>query len=162
VVRLPKNAKLYFDGKPAKLIGPEREFLTPPLKPGNEYSYELKAEVPSLGMVLCQTKKVKFTFRAGEPISVRFPDPAEAVLDRLAKEERKSGDKVGKGDLAGLRKLYEQWKRDNDETAWEALAKAVADLTEEREILSAVMIKTVDNNYEERRGLTVYYRFTGR
>src|SRR5262245_60323463 len=47
VVRVPADAKLYFDGVLTEQTGTERTFVTPPLRAGQEFRYELKVELAS-------------------------------------------------------------------------------------------------------------------
>ncbi len=42
-VRLPADAVLWFDGVQTAQTGPEREFTTPPLTPGKDFVYDVKA-----------------------------------------------------------------------------------------------------------------------
>jgi uncharacterized protein (TIGR03000 family) len=128
VVRLPENAKLYINGTPTKETGPDRKFVTPSLEPGKKYSYELKAEVPNLGMLLCQTEEVNF--RAGQTVSVTFPDPVQEVVYRLAREDNADSKKAERAEraekeLANLMAAYKEAELDKDEHARKALAKRV-------------------------------------
>lgn len=64
-IRMPReNAKLYFDGKESDLTGETRIFLTPPLTPGANYTFTLKATWP--GPIEDMTNEETITFRAGE------------------------------------------------------------------------------------------------
>jgi uncharacterized protein (TIGR03000 family) len=51
VVTLPGDAKLTVDGNPTSSTGRVRRLQTPPLLPGREYRYTLRAEVPRGGKV---------------------------------------------------------------------------------------------------------------
>ncbi len=42
LVRVPENAELWFDGKATQQRGPEREFHSPPLTPGQSYHYDVR------------------------------------------------------------------------------------------------------------------------
>ena len=64
VVELPADATLRFDGEPTTSISERRVFITPPLKPGREYHYELRAEADREGHVVSVTRTV--AVRAGE------------------------------------------------------------------------------------------------
>jgi uncharacterized protein (TIGR03000 family) len=70
VVDLPANAKLLIDGQPTQLTSATRTFITPPLKPGQEYYYDLKAELNRDGKTLAATKRV--TIRPGQESRVRL------------------------------------------------------------------------------------------
>ncbi len=69
-VKLPVGATLFVDGKKNDRTGLVREFTTPPLTAGQEFSYLMKAEVQRNGQPESQSTKV--TFRAGELVTVDF------------------------------------------------------------------------------------------
>lgn len=67
-VTLPADAKLLFNGHAAVGSGETRSFRTPPLQPGQSYTYQLTAEVVRDGRVQTATEKV--VVKAGEKTSV--------------------------------------------------------------------------------------------
>ncbi len=69
-VRLPANAELWLNGQRMKGTGPEREFITPPLKEGQSYSYRVKARWTRDGQPSEETIEVKV--RANKATSVRL------------------------------------------------------------------------------------------
>ena len=69
-VKLPPGATLFVDDKPSGKPEAVREFATPPLPPGQEFAYLMKAERMVGGRPETQTQKV--TFRAGEILTVDF------------------------------------------------------------------------------------------
>lgn len=73
-VKIPENATLYIDGKKNEKPGTLREFTTPPLPFGKEFSYALKLQKSKNG----QPEEVmqKVIFQAGETVSVDFTDAA--------------------------------------------------------------------------------------
>jgi uncharacterized protein (TIGR03000 family) len=75
VVRLPADAKLTIDGSPTTSTDAVRTFISPPLQPGKEYQYTLKAEVMRDGKAVERTRDV--TVRAGEPSEVTFDLPSD-------------------------------------------------------------------------------------
>jgi uncharacterized protein (TIGR03000 family) len=74
-VKMPAGATLYVDGKRNERTEAVREFSTPPLPPGQEFAYLMKAEVIRDGRPEYQLTKV--TFRAGEIVTVDFTAPAK-------------------------------------------------------------------------------------
>ncbi|HTU17359.1 MAG TPA: TIGR03000 domain-containing protein [Gemmataceae bacterium] len=56
LVIVPKNAELWFNGAKTKQTGPQREFVSPTLKPGKHYSYEVKAHWTEDGKTMEQTR----------------------------------------------------------------------------------------------------------
>lgn len=69
-VKLPPGATLYVDGKKNERADAVREFNTPPLPQGQEFAYQMKAEVMRNGHPETQTTTVNV--RAGELVSVDF------------------------------------------------------------------------------------------
>jgi uncharacterized protein (TIGR03000 family) len=41
LLHVPAGAKVWFDGEPTRQTGSNREFVSPPLRPGKQYSYEV-------------------------------------------------------------------------------------------------------------------------
>jgi uncharacterized protein (TIGR03000 family) len=73
-VRVPEDAKLWFDGTETHQGGAERVFETPTLQTGKEYRYELKARWTEDGRPVERSKSVYV--RAGR----------ESVVDLTAGE----------------------------------------------------------------------------
>jgi len=76
VVRLPEDADLYVDGKRVNLTSDTRQFITPELTPGQDYSYTMKARAVRQGKPVAKTKRV--IVRAGSESRVDFGDLADA------------------------------------------------------------------------------------
>ena len=74
VVRLPADATLMIDGAPTSSTQGVRRFVSPPLQPGKDYQYTLKAQVTRDGQKVERTRDV--TVRAGQPSEVTFDLPA--------------------------------------------------------------------------------------
>ena len=77
-----RDAELWFDQKLTKATGTVRDFVTPELSPGRQYSYEVKAYdaswISSPGTV--------FQARTGSPTQLTFTaqPTADAASDRLS------------------------------------------------------------------------------
>lgn len=67
-ITLPADARLLFNGTPAEGTGTTRSFRTPALVRGQEYAYDLTAEVTRDGAVRTVTERV--IVRAGETTNV--------------------------------------------------------------------------------------------
>ena len=82
-MRLPAEAELWVDGKKTTQTGTRLKFSTPELKPGEDYSYEMRAEWQDHDRKITQTRRV--TFHAGEQVTVDFtkPPPAEKYGEEL-------------------------------------------------------------------------------
>ncbi len=64
VVKLPPHARLAVNDKASQLTATTRKFISPPLQPGKDYSYVLKAEYTRDGQEISATERV--VVRAGE------------------------------------------------------------------------------------------------
>jgi uncharacterized protein (TIGR03000 family) len=64
------DADVFFDGTPTSETGAQRVFSTPPLNPGENYSYEIEAQWSANGQSFDRTRKVKIT--AGADVTVDF------------------------------------------------------------------------------------------
>ena len=69
---VPAGAELWIQGVKMQETGMNRRFETPPVSPGQEYTYTLKAEVTRNGEVFAETREVKL--RAGAKVNVDFGD----------------------------------------------------------------------------------------
>jgi uncharacterized protein (TIGR03000 family) len=69
-LRVPSDATVWVDGDRTRQTGPSRDFVTPTLKPGTTYSYQVKARWMEDGKPVEQTRKVKV--RANETTNVDF------------------------------------------------------------------------------------------
>jgi len=78
-VSLPPDATLLFNGVSAKGTGAVRTFSTPTLQPGQDYGYDLTAEVMRNGRMERHTERV--VVRAGETTQVTL-SPGAAVSAR--------------------------------------------------------------------------------
>jgi uncharacterized protein (TIGR03000 family) len=67
-VRVPADAKLFFDGAPTTQRGKVRTFESPPLDRAKEYEYELRATWQQDGRTVERTRRVPV--RAGDRINV--------------------------------------------------------------------------------------------
>ena len=73
-VRVPPNAEMWFEGNKTSQTGGQRVFESPPLKPGVDYSYEVRAKWMENGRQKDETRKL--TVRAGEQVAINFMPPA--------------------------------------------------------------------------------------
>jgi uncharacterized protein (TIGR03000 family) len=64
-VRVPANAEIWFEGQKTSQMGSFRRFISPPLEPGKEYTYEIRASwTEEKGPP--QEQKRQINVRAGE------------------------------------------------------------------------------------------------
>jgi uncharacterized protein (TIGR03000 family) len=78
VVKLPADAKLYFDGQLMKTRSSRRVFSTPVLSGNQVYYYILRARVVRDGQTLTQTKRI--LVRAGGEVRANFEDPNNRLV----------------------------------------------------------------------------------
>jgi uncharacterized protein (TIGR03000 family) len=76
-VQVPADAQVWFDGESTSQTGMERAFRSPPLRPGQDYSYEVKVHWTENGKDIERTRKVRI--RAGERVFVNFMANEEGV-----------------------------------------------------------------------------------
>jgi uncharacterized protein (TIGR03000 family) len=79
-VRVPDSAVIWFDGDKRTETGSLREFVTPPLPPGQRYTYEIKAQWVENGREVLQTRKVDIY--AGDRLMVNLLTPAKTAAPR--------------------------------------------------------------------------------
>jgi len=76
LVQVPTEAQVWLDGRQGKQTGPSRTFRTPPLEPGVEYEYDVRARWPAEDRLVDRTRRVKV--RAGARAEVDFTKPEAA------------------------------------------------------------------------------------
>jgi len=69
-VNVPAEATVWIDGNPTTQTGANREYVTPALTPGQNYSYQVKARWMDNGQPVEKTQKV--TFQAGNQVQLNF------------------------------------------------------------------------------------------
>jgi uncharacterized protein (TIGR03000 family) len=75
LVRLPADATLTVDGAPTTSRDAVRTLVSPPLQPGKQYQYTLRAEIMRDGKKVERSRDV--TVRAGEQSEVTFDLPSD-------------------------------------------------------------------------------------
>jgi uncharacterized protein (TIGR03000 family) len=76
-VTVPATAQIWFDGESTSQTGPQRTFRSPPLEPGQNYNYEVKASWMQDGQQVERTQTVRV--RAGERALVNFLTPSQGT-----------------------------------------------------------------------------------
>jgi uncharacterized protein (TIGR03000 family) len=72
-VRVPANAEVWINGARMTQMGTEREFVSPPLTEGRDYSYDVRARWTEDGREVNRTRKI--SFHAGERRVIDFEGP---------------------------------------------------------------------------------------
>ncbi len=82
-VQVPANAKVWFDGTATEQQGTNRVYASPPLTPGSDYHYTVKAQWREGDKDVTQLRRVDV--RAGANVTVDFNRPAppeQTIKDR--------------------------------------------------------------------------------
>jgi uncharacterized protein (TIGR03000 family) len=74
-ILVPADAEVFFDGEPTTQKGSERLFITPPLRAGKKYNYDVLARWKDKGKTVEQTRKVEVTGGTNVRIDFRTPLP---------------------------------------------------------------------------------------
>src|SRR5262245_36241375 len=75
-VNVPADASISFDGSMTVQRGEQRQFMSPPLEPGKEYTYDVQVSWKQDGRDVMRKRHI--TFHAGYIINLTFPvEPAE-------------------------------------------------------------------------------------
>ncbi len=74
-VLLPADARLYFEGVPTAVVGPDRLFESPALALGRNYRYDIRAVWGENGREVVKTRSV--VVHAGDRVRVDFTTPAD-------------------------------------------------------------------------------------
>ena len=78
-VRAPADAEVWFGAGKTRQTGAVREFVSPPLVPGQEYTYEVRARWTEGGREVVQTRRIDVS--AGSRKVMDFTRPAPEVVD---------------------------------------------------------------------------------
>jgi uncharacterized protein (TIGR03000 family) len=69
-VQVPADAQVFFDGEKTNQTGEQRQFVSPPLAPGREYTYEVRAMWKEGGREVTESRRL--SFRAGDRVRASF------------------------------------------------------------------------------------------
>jgi uncharacterized protein (TIGR03000 family) len=76
-LRVPSDAKVWFDESQTHQTGTTRSFESPPVAAGREYVYQLRIQWQQDGKIVTQTRDIKV--HAGDVINLTVGSPAESV-----------------------------------------------------------------------------------
>jgi len=68
---VPGDAKISFGGTPTAVTGTRRQFVSPPIQPGREYTYDLQVSWKQDGREVTRTRQI--TVHAGDVVNLTFP-----------------------------------------------------------------------------------------
>jgi len=69
-VSVPADAEIWFDGTKTTQTGAARSFVSPPVSPGHDYTYEVKVRWRQNGKAVTRTRRV--IVHAGDVINIWF------------------------------------------------------------------------------------------
>ena len=73
-IHVPADAEIWFDDAKTIQTGTVRLFVSPPLTPGYDYTYEVRAKWTEDGQEVIQSRRI--TVHAGEQATITFPEVA--------------------------------------------------------------------------------------
>jgi uncharacterized protein (TIGR03000 family) len=76
-VRVPSDAKIWFDGSQTNQTGTTRSFESPPMVVGPEYAYQIRIQWKQNGKDVIQTRQIKV--HAGDVINLTLGSPEFAL-----------------------------------------------------------------------------------
>jgi uncharacterized protein (TIGR03000 family) len=76
-VRVPADAQVWFDDSPTQQTGERRQYQSPPLATGKDYTYDVRARWTDGGRVVDETRHI--TVQANGVTTIDFTQPAPAV-----------------------------------------------------------------------------------
>jgi uncharacterized protein (TIGR03000 family) len=79
-LRVPSDAKIWFDGSQTKQIGTTRSFESPPLAVGPEYAYQVRIQWKRDGKEATQTRQINV--HAGDVVNLTLGSPSGSALAR--------------------------------------------------------------------------------
>jgi uncharacterized protein (TIGR03000 family) len=85
-ITLPANAEVRFEGDKTTQTGANRLFVSPPLKAGHNYIYEVKAQWKENGQEVTRDRRI--TVRAGEVVNVPFGEAKKDKSNMVAQDDR--------------------------------------------------------------------------
>jgi uncharacterized protein (TIGR03000 family) len=71
-VWVPADAAIWFDGARTTQTGTVRQFVSPPVTPGHDYTYVVRATWQENGREVTQSRRI--TVHAGDQVSIAFPE----------------------------------------------------------------------------------------
>jgi len=77
-LRVPSDAKVWFDGSQTNKTGTIRSFESPPVDVGPEYAYQIQIQWKQNGKDVTQTRQIKV--HAGDVINLTMDSPAAVVM----------------------------------------------------------------------------------
>jgi uncharacterized protein (TIGR03000 family) len=77
MVKVPADAEVWFGSGKTQQTGAQREFVSPPLGTGKDYSYEIKARWTQDGKEVVQTRQIDVTAGAWKVVDFTKPTPEQ-------------------------------------------------------------------------------------
>jgi uncharacterized protein (TIGR03000 family) len=77
LIQVPADAELWFDGVKTQKTGTEREFVSPTLTPGKDYTYDVRARWNQDGRVVEKKRTLHVHANMWAAVDLTQPEPAE-------------------------------------------------------------------------------------
>ena len=84
-MRVPDGARIWFDGEETTQTGTSRKFVSPPLDPGREYTYEVRVQWKEGEDMVERTRRL--TVQAGDHIGLEFSRHGLVEVRGVSSEE---------------------------------------------------------------------------
>jgi uncharacterized protein (TIGR03000 family) len=84
-LRVPRDAKVWFNDQETTLTGRHRRFVSPSLIPGKTYTYKIRVRWMKDGKAVMDERNIEF--RAGESVPIDFTQPDDRVSANTTKEK---------------------------------------------------------------------------
>jgi uncharacterized protein (TIGR03000 family) len=91
-VQVPTDAKIWIEGQETKQTGNSRQFVTPALTPGQQYTYTVKAEWTEGSQKISRTRRVPVQAGQGVNINLLQPTPDEMKQQTRKTEEERNNE----------------------------------------------------------------------
>lgn len=91
-VRVPADARIWFDGTQTSQTGAVRNFVSPPLNAGENYAYEIRAQWMENGREVNQSRRV--SVRTGANEVVDFTERSPSRIDNITPASTDTPDNV--------------------------------------------------------------------
>jgi uncharacterized protein (TIGR03000 family) len=91
-VQVPADAKVWIEGQETKQTGPSRQFVTPTLTQGQQYTYEVKAQWNEGSQKITRTRRVPVQAGQGVTINLLQPTQEELRQQQNSKTEERNNE----------------------------------------------------------------------
>jgi uncharacterized protein (TIGR03000 family) len=80
-LQVPADARIWFDNEETVQTGSSRDFITPPIPTGGQYTYAIRVEWTENGRQVESTRRIKVQAGDRVELDLRMPTLAQAALE---------------------------------------------------------------------------------